>query len=101
MMIDSHQIRPWTITWRSQTWSDDSVELNAADVCILQALVGDSWASVNPWASPAHLAAMIAVLWAKTSGIDATDALLLVGDTPAEEFIGSIRLREVLVPEKV
>jgi hypothetical protein len=90
MNIDNHQIRPWTITWRGETWTDDNAGLTAGDVCRLQVLVGESWASVNPWASPLHLASMIAVLASRSSGSDALEMLAAVNETPAEEFLGAI-----------
>lgn len=96
MNVDSYQIRPWSITWRGATWTDEDAGLTAGDVCRLQILVGDSWASCNPWASPLHLASMIAVLAARSSGLDPLEELAVVNQTPAEEFVAAIEPRSVI-----
>lgn len=93
MIIDNNRIRPWTITWRDKTWHDHEARLTAGDVVALQALVNDDWASCNPWASPAHLAAMIAVLFAREESVDPKAVLLLVYATDADEFMSAIEPR--------
>lgn len=100
IVIDSYQVMPWQITWQGQTWTDETAELTAGDVCRLQVLAGDAWASVNPWASPLHLASMIAVLAAKTANADPMAVLELVHATPAEEFIAAIAPRVVDAAEE-
>lgn len=94
-VITDTTVRPWTITWSGHTWTDADAELDAQDLCRLQVLVGDSWGSGNPWASPLHLASMIAVLAAKATGADPLEVLPLVHRTPAEAFVGALAPRQV------
>lgn len=85
-------VRPWSISWQGHTWTDDDT-LTAADLCRLQILVGDSWGSVNPWASPLHLVSMIAVLAARTVDADPLEVLPIVHAMPAAELVGAIQPR--------
>jgi hypothetical protein len=95
IVIGDKRVRPWLIEWSGYTWTDDNAGLTAADICNLQILVANDWGSINPWASPLHLASMIAVLAGKATDTDPLELLPLVHATPAEVFIGAIRPREV------
>lgn len=95
MIISDTSVRPWRIEWSGYAWTDADADLTAGDVCRLQVLVGDGWASVNPWASPLHLVSMISVLAAKATGADPLEVLALVQATPAEVFVGAIQPRPV------
>lgn len=86
--------RPWAITWAGQTWTDETAELTAADLCRLQIMVGDGWRSANPWQSPLHLVSMIALLAARIADVDPLELVPLVHATPAEEFLAAIQPRK-------
>lgn len=85
-------VRPWQITWRGQTWTIETAALTAGDVCRLQVLVGDSWGSADPWASPLHLASMIAVLASRGTALEPLEVLAVVHAMPADEFLATIML---------
>jgi hypothetical protein len=82
--------RPWRITWQGMEWTEDGAGLTAGDVCRLQVLVGDGWASIDPRRSPLHLVSMIAVLASKVAGVDPVELLPVIQATPAEEFLGAL-----------
>jgi hypothetical protein len=87
----------WTITWAGTTWTDEDAALTAADLCRLQILVGDRWRSADPWESPLHLVAMLALLAARDAGVDPLELLPVIQALPAEELLAVLQPREVTV----
>ncbi len=80
--------RPWVVTWRGHRWT--GADLTGADLVDLELFVQGGWRSLDPWAHPTHLVALIAVLTANHTDTDAETAILDVKRAPAEEIIGAL-----------
>lgn len=82
---------PWRITWGERSWTDE--DLLASDVADLQTLCADGWRSADPWRSPGHLIAAIAVLESRTAGRDFQEVLEEIRNSPARELAEAIDSR--------
>lgn len=80
--------KPWSITWAGQTFTGE--DLIASDLIDLQILLGDGWASCDPWAGPLHLSTLIAVYTARTTGADMAVVREHLKSVPATELLAAL-----------
>jgi hypothetical protein len=81
-------MKPWKITWAGQTFTGD--DLIAADLIDLQLILDDGWRSCDPWTGPLHLAALIAVYTARTTGADPGIVREQLKSVPARELLAAL-----------
>lgn len=84
--------KPWRIQWDEHRWGVD--DLGAAGMVACQALVDDGWQSFDPTRSPAHLAAVAAVLLAAASGRPVGDVYQMVIGLPSERFLALLQYED-------
>lgn len=82
--------KPWRIEWQGQRWGLD--DLGAAGMIACQALVEDGWESFDPTRSPAHLAAVAAVLIASATGTAVEDAYAVIAGMGSAEFLALLQI---------
>lgn len=83
-------MKPWRIIWAGASFTGN--DLTASDLIDLQLLVDDGWRSCDPWTGPLHLAALIAVYTARTTGGDVAIIREQVKAVPARDLIAALDL---------
>lgn len=81
----------WRLKWQDHEWSAD--DLTIADMLVVGELLEvDSWAALEPTASPRACVAVLSQLIAKTVGVTIEEAQVTVLTMPLPEFVDTLQI---------
>lgn len=78
----------WRITLDGETWTEDEVTL--AELQVVERITGDSWLTLNPYRSAAHLAAFMFARLVRVAGMAEADARAKVDGLTLAEIAGAV-----------
>lgn len=81
----------WRLKWRDNEWS--AADLTVADMVVVGELLEvDSWAALEPTASPRACVAVLAVLIARTVDVSIEEAQAVVLSMSLPEFVDTLQI---------
>lgn len=79
----------WQLSWRDHVWT--AADLTISDLIVVGELLQvDSWAALEPTASPRACVGVLAVLIAKATGVPIEEAQAAVLGMSLPEFVGCL-----------
>ena len=81
----------WRLKWRDQEWT--AADLTIADLLVVGELLEvDSWAALEPTASPRACVAVLSQLIAKHTGVTIEEAQVAVLAMSLPEFVDTLQI---------
>ena len=93
-----NQARHWTISWKDIEFTDE--DLTAGELSACQLLVGEGWASVDPFAGPTQLCTLLYVVGCRLRGLtgdEAVDFLKEVNSLSGADVLNALSTRDASV----